>query len=93
MLFAGLVLHPGSVAAWLAVGLIAGWLAGKVMETPSYGIMGDLLLGSFGAFVGGALPGFFVAGDPAYLVAVLTAFIGACILIVVARVVAARLSA
>jgi uncharacterized membrane protein YeaQ/YmgE (transglycosylase-associated protein family) len=69
MTLAKLVLDPGTVAAWLVVGLAAGWLAGKVMENLSYGIIGDLLLGSIGAFI------------------------GACILIVVARAVAARQSA
>jgi len=28
-IFAELVLHPGGIVAWLAVGLIAGWLAAR----------------------------------------------------------------
>ncbi len=93
MLFADLVLSPGSVVAWLVAGLIAGWLASKMMENPSYGIIGDLLLGSLGAVIGGILFGFAVTGEPLFWMAVLSAFIGACILIVAARIVVARVNA
>ena len=93
MIFADLILHPASVAVWIVVGMITGWLAAKVMENPSYGITGDLLLGSIGAVVGGALVGFFVDGAPAFGVAVLTALMGAIVAVVSGRVVVARLSA
>jgi uncharacterized membrane protein YeaQ/YmgE (transglycosylase-associated protein family) len=93
MLFADLVLNPRNVAAWLVAGLIAGWLAGKMMENPSYGIIGDLLLGTVGAVVGGILLAFAVTGEPAFWLAALVAFIGACVLIVAARIVVARLNA
>ena len=69
MIFADLILHPGSIAVWLFVGLIIGGVAAKMMENPSYGIMGDLLLGSIGAVVGGGLVGLFVEGDPAFWLA------------------------
>jgi len=93
MIFADLILHPASIAVWIVVGLITGWLAAKMMENPSYGITGDLLLGSIGAVVGGALVGFFVDGDPAFGVALLTALICAFVVVVGGRVVVARLSA
>jgi len=93
MIFADLILHPGSIAVWLFVGLIIGGVAAKMMENPSYGIMGDLLLGSIGAVVGGAMVGFFVQGDPAFWLAVLTALTGAFVAVVGGRVVVARLSA
>ena len=66
MFFADVVLQPNGIAAWLAVGLIVGWLAGKVPSEPTYGIAGDLLLASVGAVVGAVLFGFFVKGDPAW---------------------------
>ena len=55
MIFADLVFHPGSIAVWIFAGLVIGWLAAKAMENPSYGIIGDLLLGSIGAVAGGAV--------------------------------------
>ena len=40
---------------WLVVGGVAGWLAGKIVSGHGYGIIGDVLLGIVGAFVGGFL--------------------------------------
>ena len=93
MLIAELVFDPKSIAAWIGVGLIAGWLAGKMVENPSYGIIGDLLLGSIGGLLGGMVFGFASTGVPDFWVAILVAFIGACILVVGARVVVARMNA
>ena len=93
MIFANLALTPAGVAVWIVVGLIIGWLAAKMLENPSYGLMGDLLLGSIGAVVGGALLGFFVEGTPGFGIAVLTALAGAFVVVVGGRLVVARLSA
>lgn len=84
--------EPGSVVAWLVVGLIAGRLAGKVMQTPGHGVIGDLLLGLIGAVAGGVLPSLFVS-NPGFWVGVLTALIGACIVIGGARAIVVRLTA
>jgi len=75
-----------TIAAWLFVGLISGWLANKVTEEASYGIAGDLLLGSIGGLTGGVVFAFY---GGAFWVGMLVAFVGACILIAGGRVVAA----
>jgi uncharacterized membrane protein YeaQ/YmgE (transglycosylase-associated protein family) len=93
MLFADLAFHPGGIASWLVVGLTVGWLAGKVMENPSYGIIGDLLLGSIGAVIGGASLGFFVTGEPDFWLGALTALMGACPVVVAGRIVVAQMNA
>jgi uncharacterized membrane protein YeaQ/YmgE (transglycosylase-associated protein family) len=93
MLFATFVLHPESVAAWLAIGLAAGWLAGKVMEAPTYGTIGDLALGAIGAVASGASLGFFVEGEPSFWAGLGLAIVGACVLISVCRFIAARANA
>jgi uncharacterized membrane protein YeaQ/YmgE (transglycosylase-associated protein family) len=36
----------------LAVGLIAGWLAGQIVQGTGFGLVGDLLIGFAGAFIG-----------------------------------------
>ena len=89
MLFADLVLEPAGIAAWLFVGLAAGWLAGKLTEEASYGTIGDLLLGAAGALLAGGLFGLFVKGTPSFWVALLAALGGAILLILVARAIAA----
>jgi uncharacterized membrane protein YeaQ/YmgE (transglycosylase-associated protein family) len=89
-ILAALELEPATIAIWLAVGLVCGWLAGKVMEEASYGILGDLGLGVFGALVGAGLLTFF---GGAFWISILVASLGAAILIVAGRAVAALRSA
>jgi uncharacterized membrane protein YeaQ/YmgE (transglycosylase-associated protein family) len=38
---------------WILVGLIAGWLTGKLMKGGGYGFVVDVILGIVGAMVGG----------------------------------------
>jgi uncharacterized membrane protein YeaQ/YmgE (transglycosylase-associated protein family) len=93
MLFASFGLSPQSIAAWLCIGVAVGWLAGKVMEYPTYGIIGDLVLGAIGAVVGGGVLGFFIESEFLFWIALVTALVGACVLVGVGRAVAARLNA
>lgn len=44
-----------TVLAWLLLGLVAGFLASKLMTGSGKGLLIDLVLGVVGAFVGGAL--------------------------------------
>ncbi|MEI6036785.1 MAG: GlsB/YeaQ/YmgE family stress response membrane protein [Planctomycetota bacterium] len=39
----------------ICVGLIAGWLAGMLMQGGGYGLVGDIIVGVFGALIGGFL--------------------------------------
>lgn len=41
------------IFTWLIVGLIAGVLASAVMRGSGFGLIGDIVLGVVGAFVGG----------------------------------------
>jgi uncharacterized membrane protein YeaQ/YmgE (transglycosylase-associated protein family) len=83
-------LHPGGVVDWLLVGLVAGCLAGKVMRVHGYGIIGDIVLGLIGAFVGGFLFSLFFAGGAGFWGSIGIAFLGACVLAGIARVFTAR---
>jgi len=38
---------------WLVIGLIAGWLAGKIARGRGFGCVGDVLLGLIGSVIGG----------------------------------------
>jgi uncharacterized membrane protein YeaQ/YmgE (transglycosylase-associated protein family) len=40
---------------WLIVGVIAGWLTGKIMRGAGYGILMDIIIGIAGAIIGGYL--------------------------------------
>jgi uncharacterized membrane protein YeaQ/YmgE (transglycosylase-associated protein family) len=83
-----MALQPGGVVAWLVVGLVAGWLAAKVVGG-GYGLFGDLALGLLGALVGGLLFGLLrgdgVVGDAGLWGSIAVAFLGACALLLGAR--------
>jgi uncharacterized membrane protein YeaQ/YmgE (transglycosylase-associated protein family) len=87
---AAIVLEPGGVIAWLVVGLLAGWLAGHVMKGSGYGILGDIVVGLLGAFFGGILGGFFIEGATGFWGSIAVAFIGACVLLAILRLMSGR---
>jgi uncharacterized membrane protein YeaQ/YmgE (transglycosylase-associated protein family) len=67
---------------WILVGLIAGWLAGKIVRGKGFGVLADIVLGILGAFIGGWLMrvlGF--AGYGGLLYTILVATIGAVLLV------------
>jgi len=70
---------------FLLLGLVAGWLAGKIMKGGGYGVIGDIVLGVIGSMIGGHLFGFLM-GD-GLLGALLSATLGAVLLIFVVRLV------
>ncbi len=41
------------VIGWLLIGLIAGWLAGKIARGRGFGCIADIVLGLVGSFLGG----------------------------------------
>jgi uncharacterized membrane protein YeaQ/YmgE (transglycosylase-associated protein family) len=81
-----------SIIAWILLGLIAGWLAGQFMRGGGYGIVGDIVLGIVGALVGGFLSGRLLGVDVTgfNVPSVIIAFVGAVIVIAIARMVTGR---
>ncbi len=72
----------------LAVGLIAGWLAGKVMQGTGFGIVGDLVIGIVGAFIGSWLfPQLGIHLGSGIVAAIIKATIGAIVLLFIIRLV------
>jgi uncharacterized membrane protein YeaQ/YmgE (transglycosylase-associated protein family) len=49
---------------WLIVGLMAGWLTGKIVRGHGYGVFMDIVLGLVGGVIGGIL--FRAVGIAAY---------------------------
>ncbi len=52
-----MMLEPQSLIVWLVIGLIAGWLAGQIVKGYGFGLVGNLVVGVVGAFIGGWLLG------------------------------------
>lgn len=78
-----------ALVVMLVVGAIAGWLAGIVVGHPKWGIVGSILAGIIGGVVGGALlnaGGIKLNLGHPIANAVATGFIGAILVIVLARI-------
>ena len=45
--------YRNGVIGWLLIGLIAGWLAGKIARGRGFGCIADIVLGLVGSFIGG----------------------------------------
>jgi len=75
---------------FLLVGLVAGWLAGKLVRGGGYGLIGDMVIGVLGAIIGGfLLPKVGLGGlvTVPIINAIVVATIGAVILLLVLRLV------
>lgn len=64
---------------FLLVGAIVGWLAGVLVKGRGFGVLGDILVGIVGAYVGGFVAGVFgitpITGFGAFLMSVVGAVI------------------
>ena len=74
-----------SILAWLVLGLIAGFIASKVVNKSGEGVVLDIVLGIIGAFVGGWLfTNFGAAGVTGLnLYSMVVAVVGAVVVLVV----------
>ena len=72
---------------FLLIGLIAGWLAGKVMRGGGFGLVGDMIIGVIGALLGGWLFGVLGISAGGLIGAIITAFVGAVVLIFLLRMI------
>ena len=73
---------------WIVVGLIAGWLTGKLMSGGGYGPIMDIVIGIIGAILGGFIMrslGFADRGGLLYTI--LVAVMGAVLLTLLLRLV------
>ncbi len=79
-----------TILVWVIVGLIAGWIASRIMGAGGYGLVGDIIVGMLGAVVGGwllaRLLGIGVTG--LNIESIFVSVVGAIIVIVVYRALA-----
>ena len=81
--------------AWLIVGAVAGWLAGLLVKgDEGLGVVGHIVLGLVGALLGGWIVSQLTGNDPMDGVfdisTILTAVIGAVVLVVVGSMIMGR---
>jgi uncharacterized membrane protein YeaQ/YmgE (transglycosylase-associated protein family) len=72
----------------LLVGLVAGWLAGQIVQGTGFGLIGDLMIGVIGAFIGGwLLPALGIQLGSGIVSAIIDATIGALLLLLILRLI------
>jgi uncharacterized membrane protein YeaQ/YmgE (transglycosylase-associated protein family) len=77
-----------SLLVIVVVGIIAGWLAGKIMQGGGFGLIGDLVVGLIGAFIGDwLLPQLGIHLGAGIIALIVNAAIGAIILLFILRLV------
>ena len=80
-----LYVYDLSLLGWIAVGIIAGWLTGRLMRGAGYGILMDLVLGLVGAVIGGWIfAGLGILAN-GFMGSLAAATVGAVILVATAR--------
>ena len=81
-----------SIVAWLVLGLIAGFIASKIVNKSGEGVFLDIVLGVVGAFVGGFLFTFFGAAPVTGLniYSIVVAVIGSIVVLVLYHAIVGR---
>ncbi|HVT99507.1 MAG TPA: GlsB/YeaQ/YmgE family stress response membrane protein [Acidobacteriaceae bacterium] len=78
------------IIAWIIIGVIAGWLTGKIMKGSGFGFLMDMVVGLVGALIGGFISahlGFGGVGEHGLIISIVIAVIGAVILTWIVRLI------
>ena len=76
--------------AWVIIGVIAGWLTGKLMKGSGFGFLMDMVVGLVGALVGGFLTthmGLGGVGQHGLVMSIIIATLGAVVLTFLLRLI------
>ena len=67
----------------IIIGILAGWLAGKLMKGGGFGLIVNIIVGIIGSFIGGWLMSLAHIQKAGLLWELIVAIIGACVLLFV----------
>jgi uncharacterized membrane protein YeaQ/YmgE (transglycosylase-associated protein family) len=76
-----------SLIIFLAIGALAGWLAGNIMKGSGFGIIGNIVVGIVGAVLGGFLIGLLGFIAVGLIGAIISATVGAIVLLYIVSLV------
>src|SRR5450432_3830727 len=84
------VRYQRSLLGWIIMGLIAGWLAGKISRGEGYGCLTDIVLGLVGSLLGGWI--FMKLGilGGGFIYSLAAATLGAVILVSIVHLIAGK---
>ena len=74
-----------SLLAWIIIGLLAGWIAGKISRGSGFGCIGNLVIGLIGSILGGWIFSKIGIWGGGFLYSLAAATVGAVVLVAVAR--------
>ena len=75
---------------FLVIGILAGFLAGKIMKGSGFGLIGDLIIGVIGSFIGVWVFGLLGISSGGIIGLLVAAIVGALILLYVIRLAKSR---
>jgi len=78
-------MNTESLIIFLVIGLVAGWLASRIMRTGPFGLVGDLIVGVIGSFIGVWLFGLLGVSAGGILGSLVMALVGAIVLLYLLR--------
>ncbi|HTW81644.1 MAG TPA: GlsB/YeaQ/YmgE family stress response membrane protein [Terracidiphilus sp.] len=80
-----------TIVWWIVIGVIAGWITGKIMKGSGYGFWVDMLIGIGGAVVGGFIAGRLgFASSGGLIYTLIIAVLGAILLVFLFRLVTGK---
>jgi uncharacterized membrane protein YeaQ/YmgE (transglycosylase-associated protein family) len=74
-----------SLIGWVVIGLVAGWLTGKVTRGKGFGCLANVVLGLIGAVLGGWIFSKLGIWGGGFLYSLAAATVGAVVLVSIAR--------
>jgi uncharacterized membrane protein YeaQ/YmgE (transglycosylase-associated protein family) len=81
---------PHGMIWWILLGILAGFITGKLMKGSGYGVIADLILGMVGAVVGGWIFHALGLTTTSLVGGLIAAVIGAVIVVALFRLVTKR---
>ncbi|TGM72551.1 GlsB/YeaQ/YmgE family stress response membrane protein [Leptospira mtsangambouensis] len=75
---------------FLLIGLVAGWLAGRILRGKGFGLIANLVIGVVGSFLGGIVFRFFGFITNNLIAELIVAVVGAILLIFIAGMIKKR---
>jgi uncharacterized membrane protein YeaQ/YmgE (transglycosylase-associated protein family) len=73
-----------SLIGFLIIGLVAGWIAGKLTKGSGFGLVGNLIVGCVGALAGGLLFGLLGLQQTGIIGSLVTAVVGSIVFLWIA---------
>lgn len=79
-----------NIIIFLAIGALAGWLAGNLMKGGGFGLVVNMVVGIIGAVIGGLVFGFLGLAATGLIGSIITSTVGACILLYIAGIISKK---